>query len=71
MANMMLTMGKALLKHKLHLGTMTGMERFKVSAVTLADRASTFLAATNIEPTPMDHSARLKFFCREFAHQDK
>ena len=54
MANMMLTMGKALLKHKLHLGTLTGMERFMVSAVTLADRASTFLAATNVEPDLID-----------------
>ena len=54
MANMLLTMGKALLKHKLHLGTLTGMERFMVSAVILADRAATFLAATNIEPDLID-----------------
>ena len=54
MANMVLTMGKALLKHKLHLGTLTGMERFMVSAVTLADRPATFLAATNIEPDLID-----------------
>lgn len=54
MANMVLTMGKALLKHTLHLGTLTGMERFMVSAVTLADRAGTFLAATNIEPELID-----------------
>ncbi len=54
MANMLLTMGKALLKHKLHLGELTGLERFMVSAVTLADRAATFLAATNIEPDLVD-----------------
>jgi hypothetical protein len=54
MANPILTMGKALLKHKLHLGTLTGMERFMVSAVTLADRAATFLAATNVEPDLVD-----------------
>ena len=54
MANIVLTMGKALLKHKLHLGTLTGMERFMVSAVTLADRAATFLAATNVEPDLID-----------------
>jgi hypothetical protein len=54
MANMMMTMGKALLKHKLHIGELTGMERFMVSAVTLADRAATFLAATNIEPDLID-----------------
>jgi len=54
MANMVLTMGKALLKHKLHLGTLTGMERFMVSAVTLPDRVSTVLGATNIEPDLVD-----------------
>ena len=54
MANPILTMGKALLKHKLHLGTLTGMERFMVSAVTLADRVATFLAATNVEPDLID-----------------
>lgn len=54
MANMMWSMGKALLKHKLHLGTLTGLERFMVSAVTLADRPATFLAATNIEPDLID-----------------
>src|SRR4030042_1387858 len=54
MANMMLTMGKARLKQKLHLGELTGLERFMVAAVTLADRAATFLAATNIEPDLID-----------------
>ena len=54
MANPMLTMGKVLLKHKLHLGTLTGIERFMVSSVTLADRPATFLAATNVEPDLVD-----------------
>jgi hypothetical protein len=54
MANMMLTMGKALLKHKLHLGELSGLERFMVGAVMLPDRASTFLAATNVEPELID-----------------
>jgi hypothetical protein len=54
MANMMVTMGKALAKHTLHIGELTGMERFMVSAVTLADRAATFLAATNVEPELVD-----------------
>jgi hypothetical protein len=53
-ANMALTMGKALLKHKLHLGQLTGLERFMVSSVTLADRPSTFLGATNVEPDLVD-----------------
>jgi hypothetical protein len=54
MANPILTLGKALLKHKLHLGTLTGIERFMVSSVTLADRPATFLAATNVEPELVD-----------------
>jgi hypothetical protein len=54
MANPLWTLGKAVLKHKLHLGTLTGLERFMVSAVTLADRAATFLAATNVEPDLID-----------------
>jgi len=53
-ANLVLTMGKALLKHKLHLGALTGMERFMVASVTLADRATTFLGATNVEPDLVD-----------------
>jgi hypothetical protein len=54
MANLLLTLGKAVLKHKLHLGTLTGLERFMVSSVMLADRASTFLGATNVEPDLVD-----------------
>ncbi len=54
MANPLWTLGKAMLKHKLHLGELTGMERFMVSSVTLADRAATFLAATNVEPDLVD-----------------
>jgi hypothetical protein len=54
MANMIATMGKAMLKHTLHLGELTGLERFMVSAITLADRASTFLGATNVEPDLVD-----------------
>jgi hypothetical protein len=41
MANLLLTMGKSLLKHTLRLGTLTGLERLMVSSVTLADRAAT------------------------------
>ncbi len=54
MPNPIFTMGKALVKHKLHLGTLTGLERFMVSAITLADRPATFLAATNVEPDLVD-----------------
>jgi hypothetical protein len=51
---MMPTMGKALLKHKLHLDELTGIERFVVASVTLADHATTFLATTNVEPELVD-----------------
>ena len=54
MANIALTMAKGLLKHKLHLGELTGVERFMVGALMLPDRASTFLAATNVEPDLID-----------------
>jgi hypothetical protein len=54
MANMMLSMGKGLLKHTFHIGELTGLERFMVGAVTLPDRASTLLGATNIEPDLVD-----------------
>jgi hypothetical protein len=47
-------MGKALLKQKLHIGQLTGMERFLVASVTLADRPTTFLGATNVEPDLVD-----------------
>lgn len=53
-ANMALTMARGLLKHKLHLGTLTGLERFMVGAVTLPDRVATSLGATNIEPDLVD-----------------
>ncbi len=53
-ANLALTLGKALLKHKLHLGELTGVERFMVGAITLPDRVSTVLGATNIEPDLVD-----------------
>ncbi len=54
MANLILTMLKALVKSKLRIGKLTGMERFMLSQVSLPDRIPTFLAATNIEPYLVD-----------------
>ncbi len=54
MANLILTMLKALVKSKLRIGKLTGMERFMLSQVGLPDRIPTFLAATNIEPYLVD-----------------
>ncbi len=48
------TMGKALVKGKLHIGTLTGFERFFLAQVTLPDRVPTLLAATNVEPYLID-----------------
>lgn len=54
MANLMLTMVKALAKSKLGLGELNGMERFMMAQIGLPDRVPTMLAATNIEPYMLD-----------------
>lgn len=54
MPNLMLTMAKALVKGKLGLGKLNGMERFMLAQVGLPDRVPTMLAATNIEPYMLD-----------------
>ena len=54
MANLMLTMVKALAKSKLGLGELNGMERFMIAQMGLPDRIPTMLAATNIEPYMLD-----------------
>lgn len=54
MANLMLTMVKALVKGKLGLGRLNGMERFMMAQIGLPDRIPTMLAATNIEPYMLD-----------------
>jgi hypothetical protein len=48
------TMLKALVKGKLHVGTLTGFERFLLSQVAIPDRVPTMLVATNIEPYEID-----------------
>ena len=52
--NLMITVAKALIKGKLHLGTLTGLERFLLAQIALPDRAPTLLAATNVEPQLID-----------------
>jgi hypothetical protein len=54
MANLMITMLKALVKGKLGVGELTGTERFMLAQIGLPDRIPTMLAATNIEPYMLD-----------------
>jgi Uroporphyrinogen decarboxylase (URO-D) len=48
--NLLITVVKALVKGKLHIGKLTGTERFMLSQIALPDRVATTLAATNFEP---------------------
>lgn len=52
--NLVLTMGRAVVKHKLHLGTLTGTERLLLSFMVLPDRVTTLLAACNVDPSLVD-----------------
>jgi hypothetical protein len=52
--NLIITVLKALIKGKLKIGTLTGLERFLLSQFTLPDRVPTMLVATNIEPYDID-----------------
>lgn len=54
MANIMLTMLTALVKGKLHIGELSGTERFMLAQIGLPDRIPTMIAATNIEPYMLD-----------------
>ena len=54
MANLMLTMLRALAKQKLHIGQINGLERFMLAQIGLPDRVPTMIAATNIEPALVD-----------------
>ena len=48
-------MAKALVKGKLNLGALTGLERFMLAQLTIPDRVPTMLAATNVEPALIDN----------------
>ena len=48
------TMGKAIIKGKLGVGTLSGLERFFLAQIGLPDRVPTLLAATNVEPYLID-----------------
>ncbi len=52
--NLMLVMAGALVKGKLNLGVLTGLERFMLAQLAVPDRAPTALAATNVEPALID-----------------
>jgi len=54
MTNLMVTMLKAIVKGKLHIGKLSGLERFMLAQIGLPDRIPTALAATNIEPYMID-----------------
>jgi len=58
--SIMLTAAKALVKGKLHLGTLSGLERFTLAQVSLPDRVPTTLAATNVEPCLIDERTNYK-----------
>ena len=54
MANLMATMGKALVKGKLGIGELNGLERYMLAQISTPDRVPTFLSATNVEPYLID-----------------
>ena len=58
--NLLITMAKALVKGKLHIGKLTGAERFILSQVALPDRVATMLGATNFEPYLIDKKYNYK-----------
>jgi len=56
MANIMVTMLKAVIKGKFNPSGLNGLERFMLAQLTIPDRIPTFLAATNVEPNLIDSS---------------
>ncbi|NIM93386.1 MAG: hypothetical protein GTO18_06710 [Anaerolineales bacterium] len=54
--SLIITVLKALIKGKLGIGTLTGLERFLLSQFTIPDRIPTMLVATNIEPYEIDEN---------------
>lgn len=54
MANLLATVLKAMVKGKLHIGKLNGLERFMLAQFGLPDRVPTMIAATNIEPDLVD-----------------
>ena len=52
--NLFVTVAKALVKGKLHIGKLTGLERFILAQLVIPDRVPTLLAATNVEPKLID-----------------
>ena len=54
--NLIVTVLKALVKGKLGIGSLNGLERFLLSQFTIPDRVPTMLVATNIEPYEIDEN---------------
>jgi uroporphyrinogen-III decarboxylase len=54
MPNLIITVLKALIKGKLGIGKLSGLERYMLAQFSLPDRIPTMLAATNIEPSMLD-----------------
>jgi uroporphyrinogen-III decarboxylase len=54
MPNLIITILKALVKGKLGIGKLSGLERYMLAQLGLPDRIPTMLAATNIEPSMLD-----------------
>ena len=60
MPNILATMLKSIVKGKLHVGTLNGLERFMLMQIAIPDRVPTFLAATNVEPYLIDKKFNYK-----------
>ncbi len=54
MANLLVTILKAMIKRKLRIGTLTGAERFMLSQMTIPDQVPVSIAAGNLEPYLVD-----------------
>ena len=54
MPNLIVTVLKALIKGKLGIGKLNGLERFMLAELSLPDRVPTLLSATNMEPYMLD-----------------
>jgi uroporphyrinogen-III decarboxylase len=57
---LIVTAGKALLKKRLHIGKLTGIERFILAQIAIPDRVVTTLTATNVEPNLIDKKYNYK-----------
>lgn len=59
------TMTKVIIKRNLRIGTLSGLERFKLFQITLPDRVPIALVAGNIEPYLIDEKFNYKLLCQD------